>query len=95
MLDCKVKIPSCANVCAAISILPKVLHGVLLLCLMLCLAGCPHPSPPSIPPLLLVPTPVPVFSGSINSDLLDWSLDLRSAAQSCNSDKQAIKDLQP
>lgn len=43
------------------------------------------------PAYLTAETPVPLWSGSTNADLVVYALDLRQALESCNADKAAIR----
>ena len=76
-----------------ISLRPIVL-GLLLLCLGI-LSGCCKPclQTPPPPQHLLQQTLLPLFTGQTNEDLLYWALENRSALQTCNQDKQAIKEI--
>lgn len=72
--------------------------GALLYCL-LPLTGCsgkPVATLPvvirrDIPAHLTEETPVPIWAGTTNADLVEHVLDLRQALGACNADKKAIK----
>lgn len=43
------------------------------------------------PAYLTAETPVPLWTGATNADLVEYALDLRQALGSCNADKAAIR----
>lgn len=47
-----------------------------------------------LPTHLLLESPVPLWRGSSNADLVDYVLALKSALASCNADKAALKAMQ-
>lgn len=44
-----------------------------------------------VPAHLTAETPLPVWTGATNADLIDYVLSLRQALGSCNADKAAIR----
>lgn len=70
--------------------------GPLALSLLLVLTGCascPDPIPTTQPPTghLLAPTPPPFCEAETNGDLLECLGRMRSALDSCNADKAAVR----
>ncbi|MDR3813360.1 MULTISPECIES: Rz1-like lysis system protein LysC [Bilophila] len=69
------------------------------LCCLLPLTGCsgkPVATMPVVirqdaPAYLTAETPVPLWTGVNNADLVDYVLSLRQALGSCNADKAAIR----
>lgn len=44
-----------------------------------------------VPAHLTAETPVPLWRGATNADLVEYALDLRQALGACNADKAAIR----
>lgn len=44
-----------------------------------------------VPAHLTAETPIPLWTGVTNADLVDYALDLRRALGACNADKSAIR----
>lgn len=44
-----------------------------------------------VPAHLAAETPIPVWDGVTNADLVEYALDLRQALGLCNADKAAIR----
>ena len=69
------------------------------LCCLLPLTGCsgkPVATAPviirqEVPAHLTAETPIPLWAGATNSDLVGYALDLRQALGACNADKAAIR----
>lgn len=69
------------------------------MCCLLPLTGCsgrPVATVPvvirqEVPASLTAETPVPLWDGATNADLLGYALDLRRALGACNEDKAAIR----
>lgn len=72
--------------------------GLIPLCLTLCVSCSPVSAPMPVlcthPMHLMEETPMPLFYGSTNGDLAEYTQQLVFAVRVCNADKAAMRDLE-